>query len=71
MSYPKEEIFLFDDDVSKAFKHTKYHSNAAAAHSFNLDKSLHIPLKSTFRSNVNLQEFKVIAKVRGREAEEL
>ena len=71
VTYPKEEIFLFDDDVSGAFKHIKYHPDIAAAHSFKLDKSLYIPLGSTFGSNVSPQEFEVIAKARVRKAEEL
>ena len=71
VSYPKEELFLFDDDVAGAFKHAKYHPDVAAAHSFKLDKHLYVPLGSTFGSNVSPQEFEVIAKARVRKAEEL
>lgn len=70
ISYPREEIFLFDDDVSGSFKLTKYHPDVAVTHSFKLDKSLYIPLGSTFGSNVSPQEFEVIAKARVRKAEE-
>ena len=66
-----EEFFLFDDNVSGAFKHTKYHPDVAAVDSFKLDKSLCTPLGSTFGSNVSLHEFKAIDKARFRKAEEL
>ena len=33
ISHPHEEIFTFDDDVSGAFKHAKFHLDVGAAHS--------------------------------------
>ena len=71
ISYPKEELLLFGEDVSGTFKQKKYHPDVSAAHSFKLDESLYIPLGSIVCSNASPQEFGVIAKSRVRKAEEL
>ena len=44
ISYPHEEIFTFDDDVSGAFKHAKYNPDVAAAHSSLVEEILCITL---------------------------
>ena len=67
--YPNEELLPHDDDVSGAFKYTKYHPDVAAEHYFKLDENICIPLGIIFSSNVSPHEFQVISKSRVRKAE--
>ena len=69
ITYPDEDILLFDDDVKGAFRHTKYHPDVASAFSFIIEKFLYIPLGSTFGSVTSPSDFEPIARARTHLAE--
>ena len=71
ISYPNEDILLFDDDVKGAFRQCKYHPNVASAFSFIIEKLLYIPLGGTFGSIVSPADFEPIARARTHLAEYL
>ena len=50
ISYPNEELYLFDDDVKGAFRHSKYHPDVAGTFAFSISNYLMIPMGQTFSS---------------------
>ena len=64
ITYPTQDILLFDDDVKGAFRHTKYHPDVASAFSFIIENLLYIPLGSTFGSVTSPSDFEPIARAR-------
>jgi len=58
ISFPPEELYLFDDDVKGAFWHPKYHPDVAGAFSFVIENHLFLSLGQTFGSLVNPQNWK-------------
>ena len=64
ITYPTEDILLFDDDVKGAFRHNKYHPDIATAFSFIIEHLLYIPLGGTFGSITSPSNFEPIARAR-------
>jgi hypothetical protein len=64
ISYPDEDILVFDDDVSGAFRHAKHNPDIAAAISFVIGELLYIPTGQTFGSNTSPANFEPIARAR-------
>ena len=48
ITFPDEELYLFDDDVKGAFRHSKYHPDVAGDFSFVISKYLLVSLGQTF-----------------------
>lgn len=48
ISYPDLEIYLFDDDVTAAFRQPKYHPNVISAKAYRIGKYLFVPTGLTF-----------------------
>ena len=69
ISFPLDELYLFDDDVKGDFRHSKYHPYIAADFSFIIDKLLHVPMGGTFGSIVSPADFEPFAKARTHLAE--
>ena len=44
ISFPLEELYLFDIDIKGAFRYSKYHPDIAPAFSFIINKLLHAPM---------------------------
>ena len=66
VSFPEEEILLWDDDVKGVSRLAKYHPNIAADFSFAFSKHLFVPVGNTFGSNTSPQTFDVMAAARSR-----
>ena len=66
ISFPAEDILLWDDDVKGAFRLAKYHPDVAAAFSFAFGEHLFVPVGNTFGSNTSPQTFDVVAAARSR-----
>ena len=64
ISYPDEDILVFDDDVSGAFRHAKHNPDIASAISFVIGELLFIPTGQTFGSNTSPANFEPIARAR-------
>ena len=48
ISYPNEELYLFDDNVKGVFRHSKYYPYVAGSFAFSISSYLMIPLGQTF-----------------------
>jgi len=64
MSFPLEEILLWDDDVSGAFRLVKYNPEIAAAFSAILNNILCVPVGQNFGGNTSAQNWEGIARAR-------
>ena len=64
ISFPSEELYLFDDDVKGAFRHPKYHPDVAGAFSFVIENHLFVSLGQTFGSLVSPQNWEPLARAR-------
>jgi len=64
ISYPRLDIYLWDDDVSGAFRLIKYNPEVAAAFSASLFGTLWIPTGQVFGGNTSAQNFEGFAKAR-------
>ena len=53
INFPDEELYLFDDDVKGAFRHSKYHPDVAGAFSFLISKYLLVSIGQIFGSLVS------------------
>ena len=71
ISYLDTDILLFDDDAAGVFHHVKIHPEVAAAHVYSVGQTLHIPIGSTFDSNVSPRNWELFAKFRYMLAEHL
>ena len=61
ITYPLEDILLFDDDASGAFRHIKYHPDITGAYAFIINKLLYLPLGLVFGCNVSPHNWEIIA----------
>ena len=64
ISYPNQELLLFDDDASGAYKHVKYHPDVAGACSFMIKNMLYVPLGCQFGQTVSGYRWEIIPKCR-------
>ena len=62
INFPDKELYLFDDDVKGAFRHSKYHPDVAGAFSFVISKYLLVSLGQTFGSLVSPQNWEPLAR---------
>jgi hypothetical protein len=71
VSYPYEEIYLIDDDVSGAFRHAKYHPNLVALHACILFGLLFMSTGQTFGDGPSPANFEPMARGRQQYAQYL
>jgi hypothetical protein len=71
ISHPKDTIYLFDDDISAAFRHVKYNLFVAGAFSSIANQTLLIPCAQTFGSNTSPSNYETLALCRSFLAEKL
>lgn len=71
ITHPDKEIYLWDDDVSGAYRIPKYHPDVAEAFSYALLNYLFLPTGGTFRFNTSPQEYEPLARARAFLAEHL
>ena len=71
ISYPNEDILVWDDDVSGAYRWPKYHPGIAAAFAFAVMHWLFIPTGGTFGSTTSPHEYESFARARAFLAEHL
>jgi hypothetical protein len=64
ISYPNEEIYLIDDDVSGAFRHVKYNPNLVALHACILFGFLFMSTGQTFGNSPSPGNFEPLARAR-------
>ena len=64
ITYPTQEIFLGDDDISGAFRHQKYHPNLVGMHSCIMAGHLACSTGMTFGDNTSPSNFEPIADAR-------
>ena len=64
ITYPSEDILLWDDDVSSAFRWIKLHPDIASVFAFAVDKFMFIPTGQTFGSNTSPSNWEVLAQAR-------
>lgn len=50
ITYPTTEIYLWDDDVSGAFRHVKYHPDIATAFAYTIHQYLILSIGQVFGS---------------------
>lgn len=63
-TYPDEEIYPQDDDISMAHRRCNYHPNMVAMHSFQYDNRLHMYGRMTFGDTTSCPTFDVISRAR-------
>ena len=64
ITYPDEEIYLGDDDVSGAFRHQKYHPNLVGMHTCVLSGYMSVSTGLTFGDTTSPANFDPIAETR-------
>ena len=64
ITYPKKKILLWDDDVSGAFRWSKYHPNLAASFAFIFAGVLYIHTGHVFGGNTSANNFEPIDHAR-------
>ena len=64
ITYPNEEILLWDDDVSSAFRWVKLNPDIAAVFAFTVGNYLFVPTGQTFGSNTSPSNWEVLARAR-------
>jgi hypothetical protein len=64
ISYPDITIYLWDDDVATAFRHTKYNPFIAGAFAYMTEDGLFIPTSQTFGSVTSPSNWEAIAQAR-------
>jgi hypothetical protein len=64
ITYPNQIIFLFDDDIVAAFRHSKYNLFVAGAFSFIANDLLVIPPAQTFGSTTSPSNYEALAQAR-------
>ena len=62
ITFPDQEIYLFDDDISGAYYQCKYHPNAISAKGFIIRPFLHIPTGQTFHDTSSPPNFEPITR---------
>lgn len=64
ITYPNVFIFLFDDDITGAFRHIKYNLFIAGAFAFIANEQLIIPTAQTFGSTTSPANYEPLAQAR-------
>ena len=64
ISYPQEEIYLFDDDVKGAFRQVKYNPDVSSVFSFIISLYFFLPTGGTFGAVPSPSNFEPIARAR-------
>jgi hypothetical protein len=64
ITYPREELYLGDDDISGAFRHQKYHPNLVGMHSCVVAGFLSCATGMAFGDNTSSANFDPIAEAR-------
>ena len=64
ITFPDEELYLFDDDIKGTFRYSKYHPDVAGAFSFVISKYLLVSLEQTCGSLVIPQYSEPLARPR-------
>ena len=64
ITYPREELYLGDDDISGAFRHQKYHPNLVGMHACVVAGFLSCATGMTFGDNTSSANFDPIAEAR-------
>ena len=64
ISYPDEDILLWDDDATGAFRQSKLHPDIAQVFSFIIELILFVPCGNTFGSNTSPANCEPIRRAR-------
>ena len=64
ITYPHEDILLWDDDATGAFRQVKLHLDIASTYTFVIEQLLFIPTGQTFGGNTCPPNWEPIARVR-------
>ena len=64
ISYPDQDIYLWDDDVAGAFRQGKYNPEIASAFSFIISSTLWLPCGMVFGGNTSQQCYEPLANAR-------
>ena len=64
ITHPTNEIFLWDDDLSGAYRIPKYQPDVAGAFSYALPNYFFLPTGGTFGFNTSSQEYEPFARAR-------
>jgi hypothetical protein len=64
IAYPDLEIYLFDDDVTTAFRQPKYHPNVISGKAYRIGKYLFIPTGLTFGDCSSVPSWEPFAEAR-------
>ena len=64
ITYPREELYLGDDDISGAFRHQKYHPNLVGMHSCMVAGFMSCATGMAFGDNTSSANFDPIAEAR-------
>ena len=71
ITYPSEDIYVCDDDVTNAFKQAKYPPNLAGMHSKIINGTLYVDTAQTFGDNTSPANWEPIAICRAQHARAL
>ena len=71
ITYPDQDILLWDDDVSGAFRRIKYHPDVASTFAIIIKAMLLLPVALVFGSLTRAQEYEILATARKVLAEHL
>jgi hypothetical protein len=71
ITYPKNEIYVCDDDASNAFKQVKYPPNLAGLHCYVVDGTLYAETEQTFGDCTSPSNWEPIALCRSQHAQAL
>ena len=64
ITYPTQDIYLWDDDEAGAFRHIKYNPEIAAAFSFTIGHYLFLATGLVFGSTTSAEDHEIIATAR-------
>ena len=64
ITFPDQEIYLFNDNISGAYHQCKYHPNVSSAKGFIIGPFLYIPMSQTFGDTSSPPNFKPIARAK-------
>jgi hypothetical protein len=62
ITYPREEIYIFNDDAAAALRQCKYHPNVLSAKACIIDSYLFIPTAQTFGDKSSPLSFEPMAR---------
>ena len=64
ITHPTDELLLYSDDVSGAFRWPRLNLHIATSMAFTLFDSIHLPAGQVFGNNSSAQNFEPISKAR-------